>query len=124
MLTPSFEAVAIATGSSGQGSCLGHIPAGWKRWGAGRQGGGSPWEVSFLPTKVLLQEFLVFGAFVLKPDLDLGGQKRKELEVRSVWGRIPERKQFQTKGALAESPTALGVQLRLVCAPSPAVLLH
>lgn len=69
MLIPGSKVVAIATG--GQGPGLGQIPEGWEGWGAGRQGGGSPREVRFLSSRVLLQELFVFGAFVLKPDLYL-----------------------------------------------------
>lgn len=84
MLIPGSKAVAVATG--GQGPCLGQIPEGWKGRGAGRQGEGSPREVPFLSSRALLQELLVFGAFVLKPDLYLGREEGKEEKMRSVWG--------------------------------------
>lgn len=76
MLVPGPKAVAIAP--SRQGPCLGEIPEEWQGWGAGRQGGGPPKQVPFLPPRVLLQELLVFGTFVLKPDLYLQGEKGKE----------------------------------------------
>lgn len=98
MLIPRSKAVAIATGL-GQGSCLGHIPEGWKGWGAGRQGRGSPGEVPFLCPRVLLQELLVFGAFVLKPDLYLG---LGEAELRRQLGPLGQRQVLRVLEALVQ----------------------
>lgn len=82
MLIPGSKAVAVATG--GQGPRLGQIPEGWKGRGAGRQGGGSPREAPFLFSRALLPELLVFGAFVLKPDLYLGREGKEGKMRRSV----------------------------------------
>lgn len=76
LLIPGPKVAAMETTiviGCGQVACPGEIPEGGQGRGVGREGGGP-----FLPHGVLLQEFLVFGPFVLKPDLDLGERKKKE----------------------------------------------
>lgn len=82
--------------------------------------GGSPREVFFLLPKVLFQEFLLFGALVLKPIFTFG-RKRKEdrLEVSPKALRMGKGPSYRGSLVnLCSSPPVLSPQSQLpVCCP-------